>query len=110
MREHQDTSLSSFMRSIKVTKGLDPAAPMKASGLAWLGEVPAHWNIRQFRRVIQSMCDGPFGSDMKSSHYVDEGIRLIRLQNIGNGEFDDTDKAYIAEAHFRSLPGHDVRA
>jgi type I restriction enzyme S subunit len=28
-----------------VTRGLDPAAPMKASGVAWLGEVPAHWEI-----------------------------------------------------------------
>ena len=26
-----------------VTKGLDPNAPMKDSGVEWLGEVPAHW-------------------------------------------------------------------
>ena len=29
-----------------VTKGLDPSAPMKDSGVQWLGEVPAHWNIQ----------------------------------------------------------------
>jgi len=28
-----------------VTRGLDPAAPMKDSGVAWLGEVPAHWAL-----------------------------------------------------------------
>lgn len=28
-----------------VTKGLDPAAPMKDSGVEWLGEVPAHWEV-----------------------------------------------------------------
>lgn len=28
-----------------VTKGLDPDAPMKDSGVAWLGEIPAHWKI-----------------------------------------------------------------
>ena len=28
-----------------VTKGLNPAAPMKDSGIAWLGEVPRHWEI-----------------------------------------------------------------
>jgi len=28
-----------------VTRGLDPAAPMKDSGVAWLGEVPAHWEV-----------------------------------------------------------------
>ena len=28
-----------------VTKGLNPAAPMKNSGVEWLGDVPAHWNV-----------------------------------------------------------------
>lgn len=28
-----------------VTKGLDPTAPMKDSGVEWLGEVPAHWQV-----------------------------------------------------------------
>jgi type I restriction enzyme S subunit len=28
-----------------VTKGLDPNAPMKGSGVEWLGQVPAHWDI-----------------------------------------------------------------
>jgi type I restriction enzyme S subunit len=31
-----------------VTKGLNPNAPMKDSGVEWLGEVPAHWAIRKF--------------------------------------------------------------
>jgi len=29
-----------------VTKGLDPDAPMKDSGIEWLGEIPAHWDVR----------------------------------------------------------------
>ena len=28
-----------------VTRGLDPEAPMKDSGVEWLGEIPAHWEI-----------------------------------------------------------------
>jgi type I restriction enzyme S subunit len=32
-----------------VTKGLDPSAPMKASGVEWLGDVPAHWEVKQLR-------------------------------------------------------------
>lgn len=35
-----------------VTRGLDPAAPMKDSGVAWLGEVPAHWEILTFQRCV----------------------------------------------------------
>jgi type I restriction enzyme S subunit len=34
-----------------VTRGLDPDAPMKDSGVAWLGEVPAHWNVKKLRYV-----------------------------------------------------------
>lgn len=32
-----------------VTKGLDPNVPMKDSGIEWLGEVPAHWDIGKLR-------------------------------------------------------------
>lgn len=32
-----------------VTKGLDPAAPMKPSGVDWLGEIPAHWSLIPFK-------------------------------------------------------------
>lgn len=35
-----------------VTKGLDPSVPMKDSGVEWLGEVPAHWEVAQFRRYV----------------------------------------------------------
>lgn len=34
-----------------VTKGLNPDAPMKDSGVEWLGEVPEHWIVMQFRRI-----------------------------------------------------------
>jgi type I restriction enzyme S subunit len=32
-----------------VTKGLDPTVPMKDSGIEWLGEIPAHWEVRRLR-------------------------------------------------------------
>ena len=30
-----------------VTKGLDPDVPLKDSGVEWLGEIPAHWEVKQ---------------------------------------------------------------
>lgn len=36
-----------------VTKGLDAGVAMKESGVAWLGQVPAHWEIRPLRAVVQ---------------------------------------------------------
>lgn len=41
-----------------VTKGLDPNAPMKDSGIAWLGEVPAHWEVKQLRRIVAAIEQG----------------------------------------------------
>ncbi len=32
-----------------VTKGLDPTAPMKPSGIDWLGDIPAHWSLIPFK-------------------------------------------------------------
>lgn len=34
-----------------VTKGLDPDVPMKDSGVEWLGEVPAHWEVKRLKFV-----------------------------------------------------------
>lgn len=61
------------------------------------------------RRFIVSMCDGPFGSSLKSEHYSDEGVRVIRLQNLGVGRFIDRDSAFIPDAYYEGLGDHDVR-
>ncbi len=41
-----------------VTKGLNPNAPMKDSGIEWLGEVPAHWDVWLIKRLIHSIEQG----------------------------------------------------
>ena len=48
-----------------VTKGLDPSALMKDSGIDWLGEVPAHWEVLTFRHCVDAIEQGwsPEGED-----------------------------------------------
>ncbi|NML13861.1 restriction endonuclease subunit S [Azohydromonas caseinilytica] len=41
-----------------VTKGLNPNVPMTDSGVAWLGDVPAHWKLCSLRRVISAIEQG----------------------------------------------------
>lgn len=36
-----------------VTKGLNPAVPMKKSGVEWLGDVPAHWDIKHSNQIFK---------------------------------------------------------
>jgi type I restriction enzyme S subunit len=60
------------------------------------------------RRFIRDITDGPFGSSLTSSHYSDEGARVIRLGNIGAARFKDADVAYIPMEYFRELRQHEV--
>lgn len=41
-----------------VTKGLNPDAPMRDSGIEWLGEVPAHWEVKRLKHVLISIIGG----------------------------------------------------
>ena len=43
-----------------VTKGLNPNAPMKDSGVEWLGEVPEHWDVKSYR-FVSKIYRGKFG-------------------------------------------------
>ena len=43
----------SALISQAVTKGLDPDVSMKGSGVEWLGEVPAHWEVKRLRSAIK---------------------------------------------------------
>ena len=87
-----------------------PYASYKSTGVEWLQNVPDHWEIVQLRRVTLDRCDGPFGSGLKSSHYSEDGIRVVRLQNIGHGEFMDADMVYVSPDHYALLGEHSVVA
>lgn len=50
----------------------------------------------------------PFGSNLKSEHYTKSGARVIRLQNIGDGNFRD-ERSYIGMERFEALRAHEVR-
>ncbi|MDR3577849.1 MAG: restriction endonuclease subunit S [Anaerolineaceae bacterium] len=74
--------------------------------LEMFGDISANsknWKIKNLRNVSLIFSDGPFGSDLKSEHYKEIGVRVIRLQNVGVGELIDDDKAYVSVEHFESL-------
>ena len=70
---------------------------------------PKGWPLRALGELAEKMSDGPFGSNLKTSHYTETGVRVIRLKNIGLGEFIDDDKAYISERHFAKIRKHECR-
>ncbi len=64
---------------------------------------PNGWVFRTLREISTRISDGPFGSNLKSEHYTDQGIRILRLQNIGVGCFVDDDRAYVSQEHYETL-------
>lgn len=52
--------------------------------------------------LLEYGSDGPFGSKLKTKHYTDDGARVVRLQNIQENYFDDTDKAYISLEYYQN--------
>ena len=56
-----------------VTKGLDPSAPMKDSGIDWLGEVPAHWEVRKVSQFA-SVGNGSTPSRDNADYWSDDGF------------------------------------
>lgn len=67
-----------------VTKGLDPNAPMKPSGVAWLGEVPAHWELRKLATALrESPCYGVLVPDFES-----DGVPMLRITDVTDGHAD----------------------
>src|SRR5690554_6469105 len=71
-----------------VTKGLNPNAPMRDSGVEWLGEVPEHWMFATVRRYLLEHRQGYYSSEA----YVDEGTKLLRITDLRDlGEVDTSD-------------------
>lgn len=64
-------------------------------------KVPEGWDTYELKEISApddrySFVGGPFGSNLKSEEYTDQGIRIIQLQNIGDGEFKDSYKIYTS--------------
>lgn len=68
---------------------------------------PRNWKRVRLGDTSLKFSDGPFGSNLKSAHYTENGIRVVRLQNIGVDRFVDDDVAYISEEHFGKISKHE---
>ena len=60
---------------------------------------PMGWPTQTMKNASIRLSDGPFGSNLKSSHYTAEGVRVIRLGNIGCGCFNDADRSFVPHEH-----------
>lgn len=75
-----------------VTRGLDPNAPMKATGIDWMPEVPTHWQTTHLGSKIKLINGYPFDSKLFSND--GKGHPLIRIRDIFR---EDTVVTYAGE-------------
>jgi type I restriction enzyme, S subunit len=80
--------------SHSVTKGLDPTVPMKDSGVEWLGEVPAHWDVGTLRWYATIQGGVAKGKDYEGRETV--VMPYLRVANVQNGYVDLTEVKEIA--------------
>lgn len=89
-----------------VTKGLDPNAPMKDSGVAWLGEIPEHWVLKRLKHLLKprkgAIKTGPFGSQLQSSEMQAGDIKVYNQRSVLDRDFA-TGENYISFQKFDEL-------
>jgi type I restriction enzyme S subunit len=72
-----------------VTKGLNPNAKMKPSGIDWLGDVPEHWDVCLLKRAFRAVDYG-----ISDSLESEGTVAILRMGNIDDGKVDMDDLKY----------------
>jgi type I restriction enzyme, S subunit len=83
-----------------VTKGLNPHAPLKPSGIEWLGDIPAHWEVKRLKRVVPSITVGIVVEPSKL--YAENGVPALRSLNVRPGRIEKDNLVCI------STEGHEM--
>ncbi|OHX36627.1 hypothetical protein BJL95_02915 [Methylomonas sp. LWB] len=81
-----------------VTKGLNPDAPMKDSGIAWLGEVPEHWEFGPLKRFAEVI-------DCKhhTVEFLDEGLPIVSIREVRDDKIDLTNAKLTTQSEWDFL-------
>ena len=78
-----------------VTKGLNPDAPMKPSGIDWLGDIPAHWEVKRLKYIASDPLS--YGANAAAEYDEPEWPRFVRITDV-----DELGR--LRDETFRSLP------
>lgn len=84
-----------------VTKGLNPQAPMKDSGVEWLGEVPEHWEISSLKYFASIQG----GYAFNSNEFVDSGVQILRIGNVYQNRLAlERQPTFVNDTLYNQLP------
>ena len=115
-QEQQIEKLKAYKQSLiteVVTKGLNPDAPMKDSGVEWIGKINSEHIPYKLKNIIPKEKDsirvGPFGSAIKGSDIIPNGHYWIYNQRVVlDNDFNST-SAFVTDNKFQELCAFEVK-
>ncbi len=87
-----------------VTRGLNPNAPLKDSGIEWIKKIPSHWSSVPLKFTVESPYNSFIDGDWIESKVIEsEGIRYLTTGNVGVINYKEQGNGFISEKTFKDL-------
>lgn len=81
-----------------VTKGIDPSAKMKESGIAWIGQIPEEWEMRKVSRIFDMIGSGTTPNTWEQKYYENGTIKWINTWDLNDWLLYDCEKSITKKA------------
>ena len=111
--EKQIALLQQYKKSLiteTVTKGLDKSVPMKDTGVEWIGQIPAHWDVEPIKYRV-TFHNGDRGENYPTkSELQSEGIPFINAGHLEGDGLNMDNMDYISEEKYRIMGGVKLRS
>ena len=111
--EKQIALLQQYKKSLiteTVSKGLDKSVPVKDSGIEWIGEIPAHWDVEPIKYRV-TFHNGDRGENYPTkSELQSEGIPFINAGHLEGDGLNMDNMDYISEEKYRIMGGVKLRS
>ena len=94
-----------------VTRGLDPDMPLKDSGIPWLGQIPAHWDVWRIGRFAR-VGNGSTPSRARPDYWIGGTYPWLNSSQVNRACIDHADQfvtqAALRECHLPRVPAGSV--
>ncbi|WP_200332955.1 hypothetical protein [Thiocystis violacea] len=83
---------------------------MKPSGIDWLGDIPAHWEVRPLKRLVEDgigLQMGPFGGMLTNLPDHETGFKLYGQENTISGDFTHGSR-WVEEERYAELKRYEL--
>ena len=91
-----------------VTRGLDANAPMKDSGIKWLGAIPAHWTVKRLRHLVRHIEQG-WSPECENREADADEWGVLKAGCVNQGAFVESENKALP-LRLKPLPSLEIKA